>query len=82
MPVLLILAALGFLYFAEQGVELAVLEVGLGGRLDATNVVTPALAAFNEAFLMLAALCALAMLAAWQLRESVPLAMASQPEAD
>ena len=33
--------ALSFLYFAEQGVELAVVEVGLGGRLDATNVVTP-----------------------------------------
>jgi dihydrofolate synthase/folylpolyglutamate synthase len=36
--------ALGFLAFAEAGVDLAVLEVGLGGRLDATNVVTPALA--------------------------------------
>ncbi|MHB0999673.1 MAG: bifunctional folylpolyglutamate synthase/dihydrofolate synthase [Armatimonadota bacterium] len=33
--------ALGFLYFAEQGVDFAVLEVGLGGRLDATNVVNP-----------------------------------------
>ena len=31
--------ALGFLYFVEQGVDFAVLEVGLGGRLDATNVV-------------------------------------------
>jgi dihydrofolate synthase/folylpolyglutamate synthase len=36
--------ALAFLYFAEAGVDFAVLEVGLGGRLDATNVVTPALA--------------------------------------
>jgi len=33
--------AVGFLYFAELGVDFAVLEVGLGGRLDATNVVTP-----------------------------------------
>ena len=33
--------ALGFLYFAEQNVDFAVLEVGLGGRLDATNIVTP-----------------------------------------
>lgn len=33
--------ATGFLYFAEQKVELAVLEVGLGGRLDATNIVDP-----------------------------------------
>jgi dihydrofolate synthase/folylpolyglutamate synthase len=33
--------AIAFLYFREQNVEIAVLEVGLGGRLDATNVVTP-----------------------------------------
>ncbi|MBN2387443.1 MAG: bifunctional folylpolyglutamate synthase/dihydrofolate synthase [Anaerolineales bacterium] len=36
-----ITTALGFLYFARQQVEAAVVEVGLGGRLDATNVVTP-----------------------------------------
>jgi dihydrofolate synthase / folylpolyglutamate synthase len=35
------ITALGFLYFARMGVEIAVVEVGLGGRLDATNVVTP-----------------------------------------
>ncbi len=33
--------ALAFLCFAEAGVELAVVEVGLGGRLDSTNVVLP-----------------------------------------
>ncbi len=36
-----LITALAFAYFAEKGVELAILEVGLGGRLDATNVVTP-----------------------------------------
>jgi len=36
-----IVTALGFLHFARQAVELAVVEVGLGGRLDATNVVMP-----------------------------------------
>ncbi len=36
-----ITTALAFLYFARQGVDAAVIEVGLGGRLDATNVVTP-----------------------------------------
>jgi len=36
-----ITTALGFLYFARHKVDVAVLEVGLGGRLDATNVVTP-----------------------------------------
>jgi dihydrofolate synthase/folylpolyglutamate synthase len=35
---------LAFDYFARQGVDVAVLEVGLGGRLDATNVVTPLVA--------------------------------------
>jgi len=36
-----ITTALGFLAFAENGVNAAVAEVGLGGRLDATNIVTP-----------------------------------------
>ena len=36
-----ITTAMAFLYFKEQNVDYAVLEVGLGGRLDATNVVTP-----------------------------------------
>jgi dihydrofolate synthase / folylpolyglutamate synthase len=33
--------AMAFLHFAEQGVDLAVVEVGIGGRLDATNVLDP-----------------------------------------
>jgi dihydrofolate synthase / folylpolyglutamate synthase len=36
------LTALAFLYFAEERVDAAVLEVGMGGRLDSTNVVDPA----------------------------------------
>jgi len=35
--------ALTFLYFAEAGVDVAVIETGLGGRLDSTNVITPEL---------------------------------------
>lgn len=35
------LTAMALLYFAEKEVEALVLEVGVGGRLDATNVVTP-----------------------------------------
>lgn len=34
---------LAFNYFAEQKVDIAVIEVGLGGRLDSTNVITPEL---------------------------------------
>src|SRR5512143_3207423 len=33
--------AVAFCYFAEEGVDIAVVEVGMGGRLDSTNVVTP-----------------------------------------
>jgi dihydrofolate synthase/folylpolyglutamate synthase len=36
-----ILTALGFTHFAQMGVDYQVIEVGLGGRLDATNVVHP-----------------------------------------
>ncbi len=35
------LTALAFLYFCEQRADIAVLEVGMGGRLDATNVADP-----------------------------------------
>ena len=35
------LTAMGFQCFAQDGVDVSVIEVGLGGRLDATNVVTP-----------------------------------------
>lgn len=33
--------AMAFLYFAEQAVDIAVIEVGLGGRLDCTNIIQP-----------------------------------------
>lgn len=34
-------AAIAFMHFARRAVDLAVVEVGIGGRLDATNVVNP-----------------------------------------
>lgn len=36
-----VITALGFTYFARKGCDINVVEVGLGGRLDATNVITP-----------------------------------------
>ncbi|MDY0092798.1 MAG: folylpolyglutamate synthase/dihydrofolate synthase family protein [Candidatus Vecturithrix sp.] len=36
-----IVTAMGFLHFVRQHVDLAILEVGIGGRLDATNTVNP-----------------------------------------
>jgi len=42
------LTALAFQYFQEQAVDLAVLEVGLGGRFDATNVIKPLVAVITN----------------------------------
>ena len=38
-----ITVAMSFAYFAEERVDIAVVETGLGGRLDSTNVITPEL---------------------------------------
>lgn len=40
--------AMAFVLFARLGTETVVLEVGLGGRLDATNIVTPALSVITR----------------------------------
>ena len=42
------LLALAFAYFAEERVDVAVIEVGLGGRLDGTNVIEPLVAAITS----------------------------------
>jgi dihydrofolate synthase / folylpolyglutamate synthase len=42
------LLALSLLYFAGEGVDVAVIEVGLGGRLDATNLIQPKVAAITS----------------------------------
>ncbi len=42
------LTAMMFEYFASAGVELAVLEVGMGGRLDATNIVEPCISVITD----------------------------------
>src|SRR4051812_19580238 len=42
------LTAMAFEYFASTGVEIAVLEVGMGGRLDATNIVDPCISVITD----------------------------------
>jgi len=42
------LTAIAFEYFAREKVELAVLEVGMGGRLDATNVIEPRVSVITD----------------------------------
>ncbi len=43
-----IYTALGFLFFVTEGVDVVALEVGLGGRLDATNIVTPLVSVITQ----------------------------------
>src|SRR5208282_2821746 len=42
------MTAIAFEYFAREKVDLAVLEVGMGGRLDATNVVEPRVSVISD----------------------------------
>ncbi len=42
------LTAMAFLHFAEEAIDVAVLEVGMGGRLDATNIVDPLLSVITD----------------------------------
>ncbi len=42
------MTALAFLHFAAEAVDIAVLEVGMGGRLDATNVVEPLVSVITD----------------------------------
>ena len=43
-----VITAVGFAYFANKGCDISVVEVGLGGRLDATNVITPAVSVITS----------------------------------
>ena len=43
-----VLTAAAFLYFKEQAVDIAVIEVGLGGTFDSTNVITPELSVITN----------------------------------
>lgn len=43
-----ITTAMAFYWFAKKGVDIAVVECGLGGRLDATNIITPMLSVITN----------------------------------
>ncbi|MCF2491324.1 folylpolyglutamate synthase/dihydrofolate synthase family protein [Dyadobacter sp. CY347] len=40
--------AMAFSYFSKMSVEVAVIEVGMGGRMDSTNIITPALSVITN----------------------------------
>jgi dihydrofolate synthase/folylpolyglutamate synthase len=76
--------ALGFLYFSNQDVDWAVIEVGLGGRLDATNVITPQVSvitsiSYDHQHLLGDTLAAIASEKAGIIKPGVPVVSQSQP---
>ena len=76
--------AMAFLVFAREHIDTVVLEVGMGGRLDATNVVTPALSVitpidFDHQFFLGDTLSKIAAEKAGILKPGVPAVFAEQP---
>jgi dihydrofolate synthase/folylpolyglutamate synthase len=76
--------ALAFLYFARQNVDAAVIEVGLGGRLDATNVVTPVVSvitslSYDHTHLLGDSLASIAREKGGIIKPGVPVVSAPQP---
>lgn len=76
--------AMAFLLFAQQHVDTIVLEVGMGGRLDATNVVNPAISVitpvdFDHQFFLGDTLAKIAAEKAGILKPGVPAIFAEQP---
>jgi dihydrofolate synthase / folylpolyglutamate synthase len=80
-----ITTALAFLYFARQGATAVVAEVGLGGRLDATNIVTPLVSvitslSYDHMQVLGNTLAEIAGEKAGIVKPGVPLVLAPQPE--
>ncbi len=80
-----ITTALAFLYFARQGCDAALIEVGLGGRLDATNVIMPQVAvitslSYDHMFLLGNTLAEIAGEKAGIIKDGVPVVLSPQSE--
>ena len=80
-----ITTALGFLYFARRKAQAAVVEVGLGGRLDATNVVTPRVSvitslSYDHMAVLGNTLAAIAGEKAGIIKEGIPVVSSPQPD--
>lgn len=82
-----VLTVVAFLYFTAQQVDYLVLETGMGGRLDATNVVTPKLVVItriglDHTAILGSTLAAIAGEKAGIIKQQVPVVLAAQePEA-
>jgi dihydrofolate synthase/folylpolyglutamate synthase len=80
-----ITTALGFLYFSKQQVDVMVAEVGLGGRLDATNIITPVVSVITALSLdhmnvLGGTLAAIAAEKCGIIKQGVPAVSSPQPE--
>jgi dihydrofolate synthase/folylpolyglutamate synthase len=80
-----LITALGFWYFAQSLIDIAVVEVGLGGRLDATNVITPLVSvitslSYDHTAILGATLSAIAREKGGIIKPGVPVISAPQPE--
>lgn len=76
--------ALAFLYFAEHDIDVAVIEVGLGGRLDATNVVSPLVSvitslSYDHTYLLGDSLALIAREKGGIIKPRIPVVSAPQP---
>lgn len=80
--------AMAFEYFASKQVEIAVIEVGLGGRLDSTNVITPLISlitniSYDHTDLLGKTLPAIAIEKAGIIKPGVPVVVSQhQPEVE
>lgn len=79
-----VLTAAAFLHFARARVDLAVIEVGLGGRLDSTNIIVPRCSIItaisrDHAHILGDTLAAIASEKAGIIKPGVPVVCASQP---
>ena len=77
--------ALAFAYFSDQKVDFAVIEVGLGGRLDATNIINPELSvitnvAFDHQHLLGDTIALIAKEKAGVIKEGVPVVLGATSE--
>lgn len=77
--------ALAFAYFSDQKVDVAVIEVGLGGRLDATNIINPELSvitnvAFDHQHLLGDTIALIAKEKAGIIKEGVPVVIGATTE--
>jgi dihydrofolate synthase/folylpolyglutamate synthase len=80
-----LVTAIAFLHYAQEEVDIAVVEVGLGGRLDATNVLTPLVSvitslSLDHTYLLGDTLAEIAVEKAGIIKEHVPVISAPQEE--